>query len=588
MTLANSTIGLIRSFFNQSRGIPQPESMSNLVWNSMYSMGGGTSGGVAPSAEGNQSLQNSLSINNDLLSKYADFQDMSSYPECFTALNIWADEATQEHVIENKIVWIESEEEQIKSILDFTFHRQLKIEEHLWQLARNIAKYGNAFKEVVVQDGVGVVKLIGRKSQYVRRIQDDQGNLFGYLEDATMSFKITTEEFLQRLYFNSEHITQQGYDGKAKDSYKIYEPWEIVHFRADGEDGDELYGISSLEAGRWAWKRLQMMEDALVVGKLTKASQRYVYYVDVGDVPPNEARKILNTVKQEFSKSKILDSGGKINWKYNPLSTMDDIFIARRKDKRSTEIEVLSGIDAQSIADVDYFKNKLVSGLGMPKSYLGYDETIGRNNLGIMDIRLARSVLRLQKCLKSGLKQIAEVDLSARNIDPNSVTFEIKMTIPSGALEIAHIEAAKAKAELAQLYQGLNIPDQYLWKNILGMSDGEIEMMEILRSGQPIEGAEGGEGTESPAAPSDTGSTDELPPENPDILPQGGEKPAEPKAGGLEASKYRRIPKEKQIMDNKHIEVLDRILRENSGVSQRIHELRHLITDIRQALPRRK
>lgn len=586
MTLANSTIGLIRSFFNQSRGIAQPESMSNLVWNSMYQMGGGVSGGVAPMAEGNQSLQNALNINTDLLSRYADFQDMSSYPECFTSLNTWADEATQEHVIENRSVWFETDNEQIKNILDFTFNRQLKIEDQLWQIARNIAKYGNAFKEIVVQDGVGVVKLIGRKSQYVRRIQDEQGNLFGYLEDPTMSFKMTTDDFLKRLYYGSEHITQPSHGQTVKDSYKIYEPWEICHWRLQSDDADELYGISMLEAARWAWKRLQMMEDSLVVGKLTKASQRFVYYVDVGDVPPNEARKVLNTVKQEFSKQKMVDSNGKINWKYNPLSTMDDIFIARRKEKRSTEIEVLSGIDAQSIADVDYFKNKLVSGLGIPKSYLGYDETISRANLGMMDIRLARSVLRLQKCMKAGLRQIADVDLSARNIDPNSVEFDIKMTIPSGALEIAHIEAAKAKAELAQLYQGLNIPDEYLWKNILGMSDGEVEMMAIMRSAQPGLDAENPE-----AAPvgGDTGSTGaELPPENPEILPKEGEKPTEPAKGGLEASKYRRIPKDKQLMDSRHMEVLDRILRENNGVSQRVSELKYLITDIRAAMPRRK
>ena len=96
MTLANSTIGLIRSFFNQSRGIPQPETMQNLVWQSMYPQYGGTAaGGIAPLAEGNSLVQNALNINMDLLTRYADFADMSAYPECFTTLSILADEASQ-------------------------------------------------------------------------------------------------------------------------------------------------------------------------------------------------------------------------------------------------------------------------------------------------------------------------------------------------------------------------------------------------------------------------------------------------------------------------------------------------------------
>jgi len=570
MTLAKSTIGLIRSFFHRSRGIPQPEVMSNMIWKTMYPQYG--SSGIAPVSDNNNIVQNSLVINNDLLSRFADFQEMSQYPECFTALNIWADEATQEHVINKRSLWFESDEEQIENILDFTFHKQLRIEECSWQIIRNLCKYGNAFKEVVIQDGYGVVKLIGHRSQVMRRIQDEHGNLFGYIEDPTMTFNLKTEEFIERLYYSSSHLSDKK---TSSDHFKVFEPWEIVQWRLQSDDIDDLYGISMLEASRWAWKRLQMMEDALVIGKLTKASQRYVYYVDVGDVPPNEARKILNQVKQDFTKQKMLDSTGKINWKYNPMSTMDDIFIARRKDKRSTEIELLSGLDAQSIADTEYFRNKLVSGLGMPKSYLAYDETIGRANLSQMDVRLARSILRIQKCYKNGVRQIADIDLSAKNIDPSRVNYDICMTIPSGALEIAHIEAQKAKGELAQLYQGLNIPDQYLWSNILGMSDNEIEMMQILKSESP----------QSPQSTEPSAGLELSPAENPEILPKEPEKPA---AGGLEASKYRRIPKSKQIMESQQMEVLDRILASNNDTSRRIHELKHLVTDIRQALPKRR
>jgi hypothetical protein len=547
----------------------------------MYPQYGGTAaGGIAPLSQGNQLLQNALNINTDLLMKYADYADMDGYPECFSSNNFFADESTQEHVLHNRSVWFNTDDEQIKNILEHTFYKQLRIEESLWQIARTISKYGNAFKEVVVQDGIGVVKLIGRKAQFIRRIQDENGNLFGYVEDPSLSFKISTEEFLKRLYYGSENL---GND-PVKDAIKIFEPWEIAHWRLDGDDGDQLYGTSNLSAGRWAWKRLQQMEDALVIGKLTKAPQRFVYYVDVGDVPPNEARKILNQVKQEFQKNKLVDSNGKLNFKYNPMNQMEDFFIARRKEKRSTEIEVLAGLDAQSIADVDYFKNKLIASLGVPKAYLGYDETIGRANLGQMDIRSAKAVLRIQKCLKMGLRQIADVDLSAKNIDPDSVEYDIGMTVPSGALEIAHIEVAKAKAELGSLYQGLNIADQYIWSNVLGLTDAEIDILNDLQAAtagaQPT-------GAEVPLSPEPAAGGEKLAPEPAE---QGAEKGAEKPAptGGLEASKYRRIPKDKQIMESRHMEIVDRILQTDKTVQHRISELKHLVTDIRQALPKRR
>jgi hypothetical protein len=197
-----------------------------------------------------------------------------------------------------------------------------------------------------------------------------------------------------------------------------------------------------------------------------------------------------------------------------------------------------------------------------------------------MDIRSAKAVLRIQKCLKMGLRQIADVDLSAKNIDPDSVEYDIGMTVPSGALEIAHIEVAKAKAELGSLYQGLNIADQYIWSNVLGLTDAEIDILNDLQAAtagaQPT-------GAEVPLSPEPAAGGEKLAPEPAE---QGAEKPAP--TGGLEASKYRRIPKDKQIMESRHMEIVDRILQTDKTVQHRISELKHLVTDIRQALPKRR
>lgn len=645
---------------------------------------------------------------------------------CFTALNIYADESTQFNAYDHDIVTFESSDDQVKSILEYTFNKQLRIQENIWSIARVLGKYGNTYREIVVKDGVGVVKLIGHKPQYVRRIQDEQGHLFGFIKDPTMAFKMSSETFLKRINGINDDETQQ-------DASKIFEPWEMVHWRLDGEDGDDLYGISLLDGARWAWKRLQQMEDAMVIHKLTRATQRYVYYVDVGDVPPNEARKILNQVKQDFKKQRLVGPDGKANFKYNPMcisldtkipllsgktktlqeiirdyedgvqnfvtsidmssgqvvdgqiewagvtrkntqvmklafsngstltctpdhklvtqdleyveaqnltvgqgirtfgggstqviasaikdyyidtgcitvtkwhnfaidagifiknSVDEDIFIARRKDKRATEVEVLSGLDNQTAGDAEYFRSKLIASLGIPKSYLGYDETIGRANLGQQDAKMARAIMRVQRSLKAGLRHIAEVDFAARNIDPDAIDFEINMTIPSGALEIAQIEVEKAKTELASQYQGLNVPEEYIWKEILGFTDDEYDRLKGMTGGKKEEPGTASTGggisvSSSPATPSDQ--------EGP--LPAPGETPPEgetPEAGApeakppLEASRYRVIDKNKQIMESQHKEVVNRIITNDRAMEGRIRELKGLVHEIRQAMPRKR
>jgi hypothetical protein len=741
MAIAGNTIGLIRTFFNRSRSFPQPEVMQSLMGPSLYpSYGGTAAGGMGPFATNNSEMQNAMQINNDLLSRYSDYEDMSYYPEIFTALNIYSDEATQEHPLKGKCFWIDAEDQTITDILEYTFHKQLGIDDLIWGITRTLCKYGNVFYELIVQDGMGIIKLIKHKVPYMRRIQDEQGNCFGFMRDPSMSFKIDTQEFLKRLYQGESSTFHPQHQ---QDNIKVFEPWEIAHFRLESDEHD-LYGIGIAEGGRWAWKRLQQMEDAMVVFKLTRSPQRYAFYVDVGDVPPNEGRKILNQVKQDFKKQKLVDPvSGKMNLRYNPLclstdttipllnnqvkslseliadfnngiknyvysidrenqivvpgeiswagitkkntqvvrvnldngesftctpehkvvvrdgsyveaqdllpgqslmpftlssadhrkvisvefieetidtgcitveghhnfglecgvfvknSSDEDFFLAKRKGERSTEIEVLSGLDGQSVDDTQYFRDKLISALAVPKAYLGYDETIGRANLGQMDIRMAKTVLRIQKAVKNGLKQIGDIDLASRNIDPQSVEYSIGMTVPSGALEVAHIEVQKLKCDLAASYQGLAFSEYYIWSQIMGLSDEEIEEIQDQRVAElTMPGKQADTGGMPPMGGSSPmgdmpGGEGDLPPDEGELPPEEAGAPAAPSvpplgtAGVQTASKYRRIKPSSQLHESRGYDsLLNEIRLKDVNLARRIQEVRSLVQEMRQFLTR--
>jgi len=549
MAITASALSLIRSVFNRDRAIPQPyvagaqanAGMSSLGGYASY-LSGMTTGGP------NDRLQDSVNLSQDLSARYQDYSDMNAYPECGVALNIYADEATQKDPITEKSIWVESAHQEIVDILDFVLHKQLEIEEDLWSWARQIAHKGNLFHEIIVFDGVGVVKILEHPQEEIRRISDKMGNDFGFIQDENKGFSVSTDDFLRRLY-DDEAMDPMT---RSQNAVKVYEPWELAHYRLRTNTNTltSLYGESILEPARWVWKRIQMMEDAMVLYKVTRSPQRYVFYVDVGDIPPNEAKKEINRVKNEFKKQKIVDPvTGEMSFQYNPLSVDEDFFIAKRKEKRTSEIELLSGLDGQQVDDTNYFRDKMFTALGVPKSYLGADETIGRANLGMMDVRFAKSVMRLQRAIKTGVRQICDVDLASRNIDPAKIEYKLKMVIPSGALEIAQIEVERAKVELAQQYQQMNFPDWFIWTKILGMSDDEALQIAKMKEAQP--------------APDESAPMESV---NPEKLA------------------YRKMKQITESHMDKQAQILDMMDKRNTLLGRRLNELRGLAYEMKRAM----
>ena len=554
MAIAASALSLIRSVFNRDKVVPQPYQATAQAQAHMSAFGGYASYLSGMTTGGpNEKLSESTNLAQDLQSRYQDYLDMNSYPECGIALNIYADEATQKDSISDKSVWVESPQQEVVEILEHLLHKQLEIEEDLWSMARQIAHKGNLFQEIVVYDGVGVVKLLEHPQEEMRRVADKLGTDYGFIQDEDRSFSMSTDEFLRKLYSEEEPLDPTE---RSQTIVKVYEPWEVSHFRlrTNTNTVSSLYGESVLEPARWVWKRIQMMEDAMVLYKVTRSPQRYVFYVDVGDIPPNEAKKEIQKVKNEFKKQKMVDPAtGQMGFQYQPLAVDEDFFISKRNEKRSSEIELLSGLDGQQVDDTNYFREKLFSALGVPKTYLGADDTIGRANLGQMDVRFAKAIMRLQRALKNGIRQICDVDLASRNIDPAKVEYQLKMVIPSGALEIAQIEVERAKVELAQQYQQMNFPDWFVWTKILGLSDDEALEIQKMRE-----------------------------------LAGGGDQSMGPDGEGVGPSLESRMLRQFDSINKKHLQhqgqIIDMMERKNGILGRRLNELRGLSYELKRAM----
>jgi hypothetical protein len=435
----------------------------------------GTAISASLGAPGYQNLANYLHLEHDLISRYVDYEDMDDFPEISSAIDIYADDATQVDSVRKHTVWASSTDERTKKIIDDLLHKTLRIEEDVWTLTRTLAKYGNAFAEILLSQD-GVIGLNFLPPATMRRVEDYNGSLLGFVQDPT-GRGMPLEEFSERMKEKEAQSTAQNAQRQGTvqpQDAVVFEDWEVAHWRLRSKHMRSIYGFSVLEPARWVWRRLVLLEDAVVLHKLTRAPGRYAFYIDTGDLAPQQALAYVDTVKSKYKKKKFVDANGKLDFKVNPLAVDEDFWIPARGGKESTRIEMISGADWQSLDDVNHFREKLFAAIKVPASYMGVGGESTRASLSQEDVRFARSVLRLQREVRNGLKKVVRVHLTALGLDPHAVEWDLGMTVPSTIFELAQMEVRTAQAQLAGMLVDF-MPKEWILVNIFGLSGDEAK-----------------------------------------------------------------------------------------------------------------
>jgi len=409
-----------------------------------------------------------------------------------SALDIYADDSSQVDSTERKSVWINCKQENIKNDLETMMRKKLDIEDEVWGVSRGLCHYGNEFDEILVSDN-GVEGLRYLPAATMRRVQSKNDALLGFAQSYSSNIDINPEHFKKMMTQKGSAVNQQG-------DIAVYEPWRVVHMRLQAKRRQSVFGWSVLEPARWVWKRLMLLEDSLLVYRLTRSPSRYAFYVDVGNMSKHDAEAAMQEAMHRLKKKKFVNpKTGKLDFRYSPLSFDEDFFLAMRDGREQTRVDVLNGPAYQHVEDVDYFRNKLYAAIKVPKAYMGYDENQpSRATLSSEDVRFGRTILRVQRELRNGLHKICRVHLAARKIDPAAVDFEVEMTAPSAIFELGQMEVRNARANLASMMQA-QVSLYYLLTKVYGMSDDEAaEVMkqrveEAKAMGQAGAGFEGRE-----------------------------------------------------------------------------------------------
>lgn len=463
--LSNARINFIRKIFQRDKqradlGLSTRE----LIRNAQSSYAGSAFDVM------NTDMRGMFTLDHGMLDRFGDYDQMDQYGEISAALNIYADEATQTDSAKGKALWVESKDELIQKELTDMFEKRVDIDNALWPMARNLCKYGNEYNELIIGgDGAGVVGIQPLPTPSVRRVESLKGDLLGFLQTFSGNLDYTPEQF-------EKFRLQKGACANNSKDVAVFEDWRLVHMRLVSKYRESLYGWSVIDPARWIWKRLMLLEDAVLLYKLSRSPSRFAFYIDTGSLPAREAEQVLNQAKNRLKKKKFVNPNtGKVDLRNSPLSMDEDFFFSVKNGKESVRVDTLSGPAYQQTDDVDYFLKKFYAAIMIPRAYMGYDENMpSRATLSQEDVRFCRGILRIQREIINGCKKMSRVNLAAKNIDPASVEFVIKMAIPSSIFELGQLAVMRERADLASSMER-HVSQHWLLQNIYHLSDAEIE-----------------------------------------------------------------------------------------------------------------
>ena len=411
-------------------------------------------------------ISEKLKIDNDLISRYIDYENMDDEPIISAAYDIYADDATQTDAMNGHVMWVETNDVKIKKEIDRLLYKILNVDENAWEVARSLVKYGNNFERIMVSKN-GVIGTDFVSPSVIRRFE--QNGKFAFVYNSAGEFRLSDDMVFSAIKNGSPLV-------KGKQKYSVFEDWSISHFRIRNKNRGALYGFSVADSARWAWKRLSLLEDASVIYKITRTPSRFIYYINVGNMPPQQGYSFANKIKQQARKKSMLNkSSGKMDLSPSLITQNEDLYIPVREGKDPTRVENLMGSDYQSMEVIDYFKDKLFAALKVPRAFLTYDDNMpGRATLSTEDQRFARTEMRVQRAIMAGYRNIINVHFASLGINPDTLDFKLKMTIPSSAMELAQMEVEMTRAQLASSYSEF-VSKKWVLTKVFGMTDEEAK-----------------------------------------------------------------------------------------------------------------
>lgn len=438
-------------------------------------------------------LEGSVRNEIELITRY---REMSNHPECQMAIDEIVNEAIT-HDDRGKVVDIVldnlKQPETIKKKIAEEFNNVLKML-NFSNLADDLFKRwyidGRMFYHVVVNDknskeGIQELRYIDpRKIRKVREIKKDRDPKTGAM------IVVSIAEYY---VYNDRGTTTQTFTSNVGQGLRIA-PDSIINVNSGLMDAKNTFVISYLHKAIKPLNQLRMIEDAIVIYRISRAPERRIFYIDVGNLPRGKAEQYLRDIMIKYRNKLVYDANtGEIRDERKHMSMLEDFWLPRREGGKGTEITTLpAGQNLGELEDVKYFQKKLLQSLNVPYSRLESQEGglagLGRSQEVTRDeLKFAKFVIRLRNKFSQVFDEALKIQLVLKGICTREEWDSFKEDIyydfrkDNNFTELREAELLQNRLQMVGLvdpYIGRYFSQHYVMNKVLMMTDEEIENMQ--------------------------------------------------------------------------------------------------------------
>ena len=429
----------------------------------------------------------------ELITRY---REMSNHPECDMAIDEIVNEAIS-HTENGEIVKIVldnlKQPETIKKKIIEEFNNIQKML-NFSNLSDDLFKRwyidGRIYYHVIVNEkdpkkGIQELRYIDpRKIRKVREIQKERDPKTG-----ANIIKSLAEYYV----YNDRGTTTQTFSANVTQGLRIA-PNSIINVNSGLMDAKNTFVISYLHKAIKALNQLRMIEDAVVIYRISRAPERRIFYIDVGNLPKGKAEQYLRDIMVKYKNKMVYDaSTGELRDDRKHMSMLEDFWLPRREGGKGTEITTLpAGQNLGELEDVKYFRQKLMQSLNVPISRLEPQDGgmigVGRTSEVTRDeVKFTKFIIRLRNKFSQIFDNALAIQLALKGICTKEEWNQFKEDIyydykkDNNFTEMRDAELLRERLGLLQTvdpYIGRYYSAEWVKTKVLQMSDDEIIKMD--------------------------------------------------------------------------------------------------------------
>lgn len=462
-------------------------------------------------------FNNFAQISNSRETLYQVLDTMGEDPTIASMLEIYTEDATETND-QGKIVWAEASDADVAKYVTFLLN-SLNVDKNIYSWVHSLVKYGDLylklfhqsdFKDELFEHEEDRTQLNEEFFKTQNRTEKDPLNedviLYAYPKDDKLANYVemvpNPGEMFELTKFGKSYAyiktnttpTSDNKNGFVSSSYytykfkrqdiQVFTATEFVHaalqddtprvpeqvqiFRGDDPTATDnsaytytvRRGQSILYNLYKIWREMMLLENALLLNRLTRSSILRVIEVEVADMPKERVGPHLQRIKQLVEQKSSINEGTSMSEYTNPGAMENNIYVPTHNGVGAIQTQQIGGdVNVRDIADIDYFKNKFYSAGKIPKQYLGdTDDATGFNggtSLSIVSSRYAKTIKRIQSVVCQCLTDVINILLIDRGLSSYVNKFELRMQEPVTQEELDKRDNTSAKVGLSNDVMGM-------------------------------------------------------------------------------------------------------------------------------------